>query len=208
MRRGGSIGVVALSLALSCAAGRGGGENGQLDLEEWASGPVRWLLLPSDRREIRGAGKSGSALNFVEAFWRLRDPDPETPDNEFRDTFLRRVEAADVLYAEDGMRGSLTARGRALVLLGAPPALQITTEPALTWNPKRRGARRAETEQINVEIWRYPPEDLPERFQGVLRALGESGGIELKFRAERRQTTLVSGEDYLLLAAKLALVRD
>ncbi|MDX1384910.1 MAG: GWxTD domain-containing protein, partial [Thermoanaerobaculia bacterium] len=82
------------------------------DLEQWAQGPVRWLLLPAEERELRRLDDPASAATFVERFWARRDPDPTTPGNPYREAFAQRVEAADLLYEEPELRGSLTDRGR------------------------------------------------------------------------------------------------
>src|SRR3954449_1580217 len=87
-------------------------------------GPTRWLMLPEEEKQYRRLRTSREVIDFVEAFWLRRDPDPETPSNEFAKEFYERVEAADRLYGEGGVRGSLTDRGRALVLLGPPPRMR------------------------------------------------------------------------------------
>lgn len=144
----------------------------------------------------------------MEGFWHLRDPDPSTADNAFRETFARRAEAADLLYAEGATRGSLTPRGRALLLLGPPVRLQVTTEPVLTWAAKKNRRESVVTRDVAVEIWRYPPADLPERFEAALRARGITDGAVLRFQVERDGTRLVDGEELLELAAAVAVVAE
>jgi GWxTD domain-containing protein len=177
-------------------------------LMSWAEGPVRWLLLPSEWRELKRIEDPAEALNFIEAFWRLRDPDPASTDNAYRATFSERVEAADLLYTSGSTRGSLTDRGRALVLLGPPPHMRLATERALAWKPGRRSSQRTTRREIRVEVWRYPEDELPAKFVRVLRAAGMVPDIEIKFRLGRRGATLADGENSLILAARLALVRD
>lgn len=169
---------------------------------------MRWLLLPSDWREIKRIEDPAEALNFIEAFWRLRDSDPASADNPFRATFAARVEAADLLYTAGPDRGSLTDRGRALVLLGPPPHMRLTVEPALAWKPGRRQSQRATRREIRVEVWRYPEDELPEKLVRVLRAAGLEPDIEIKFHLGRRGATLAAGGNSLILAARLALVQD
>lgn len=151
---------------------------------------------------------SAEAVNFIEGFWHLRDPDPATPENAFRETFARRAEAADLLYAEGATRGSLTPRGRALLLLGPPVRLQVTTEPVLSWTAKGSRRENVVTRDVGVEIWRYPAEDLPERFEAALRARGITDGAMLRFHLEKNGTRLVDGEELLQLAASVAVVSE
>lgn len=52
---------------------------------------------------------------YQEAFWKVRDPDPSTPVNEFRDEYLRRLE-----HARKSLNGPSSDRGRIYLLLGKP----------------------------------------------------------------------------------------
>ena len=58
---------------------------------------------------------------FVEAFWQRRDPNPNTPENEFRDEHYARVAYANEFYGRDtGRAGWRTDRGRFHIVLGPP----------------------------------------------------------------------------------------
>jgi len=61
-----------------------------------------------------------SRSEFVTNFWKVRDPRPETPENEFREEFEWRVAYADAHLSEDETRGSLTDRGAVFLLVGPP----------------------------------------------------------------------------------------
>jgi len=185
---------------------------GPEDLADWAEGPIRWLLLSSERREIRQVQDPEDASVFVEEFWSRRDPRPEDPGNPYREAYEQRVAAADVLYAEEGIRGSLTARGRALILLGSPSHLSITTRPALAWETQNPDDQRVTTERLSVEIWGYRREDLP---ASVLRAwLAKAKGgdeplaLTLTFRTDRQRSQIMEGENLLDLASRSAVVRE
>lgn len=52
---------------------------------------------------------------FQEQFWKARDPKPETPNNEYKMEFYRRLR-----YAETQLEGPNSDRGRIYVLLGEP----------------------------------------------------------------------------------------
>jgi GWxTD domain-containing protein len=56
---------------------------------------------------------------FIQEFWDKRDPDPDTPENEFREEFFRRIEYANERFIEGGP-GWNTDRGRIFIYLGAP----------------------------------------------------------------------------------------
>ena len=88
--------------------------------EDWADGPVRYLLTSEERRTFSQMFNPVSRSEFVTAFWRARDPKPETVENEFREEFERRVAFADSHFTDDEVRGSLTDRGMVFLLLGPP----------------------------------------------------------------------------------------
>lgn len=88
--------------------------------ENWADGPVRYLLTSAQRDDYKRLSTLAERTQFVEDFWKAHDPSPETPENEFRDEFERRVAFADARLGQEETRGSLTDRGMLFVLLGPP----------------------------------------------------------------------------------------
>ncbi len=88
--------------------------------EDWDRGPVHFLLTSQERQNFDRLSDPVTRSEFVVAFWKARDPRPETAENELREEFERRVAFADAHFAQDEVRGSLTDRGMAFVLLGPP----------------------------------------------------------------------------------------
>jgi len=88
--------------------------------EEWADGPARFLLTPEERLTFQHLADPVSRSEYVTAFWKARDPKPETPENEFRDEFEKRVAFADSRFTQGETAGSLTDRGMVFILLGPP----------------------------------------------------------------------------------------
>lgn len=68
-----------------------------------------FLNLPPSEREA-----------FIEEFWKKRDPDPDTEENEFKKEYLERIEMANLLFKGGGTPGWLQDRGRVYILLGPP----------------------------------------------------------------------------------------
>ena len=64
---------------------------------------VKYLITEEDRQR------------FQESFWRVRDPDPTTSVNEFKNEYYRRVE-----YARKNLNGQFSDRGKIYLLLGKP----------------------------------------------------------------------------------------
>ena len=174
-----------------------------------ADGPTRWLMLPEELRQVQRMRTNREAVDWLETFWRRRDPDPGQPGNETAKTFYQRVEAADRLYSDGGMRGSLTDRGRALILLGPPPVLRYSQKRAPAWEPGRPGGRPSiQTRDVVLESWVYALEDLPPELRERI-AKEEPGLTELVlvFLVEPRHTELLEGGKVLELAVRAA-VRD
>jgi GWxTD domain-containing protein len=192
-------------LALSCGPGivraRSSSAAGLAD------GPTRWLMLPDEIRQAERLGTTREAVDFVESFWRRRDPDPDEPGNPFAKAFYERVEAADRLYVDGGQRGSLTDRGRALILLGPPPVLRYSQRRVPAWDPSKPGSRPAiQSRNLVLEIWAYPITDLPPALaQRIAEKEPETVEISLSFAVEPRRTYLVEGHRYLEYAVRAAV---
>jgi len=84
---------------------------------------ARLVMTPSEEDLFRRLPDSGARKEFIEDFWDKRDPDPETPENEFKDEFDRRVAYANSHFNE-GKRGINTDRGRVYLFLGPPEKLE------------------------------------------------------------------------------------
>jgi len=183
------------------------------ELDGWTAGPVQWLLLPEERKELKNVETAAEAESFVEAFWRRRDGDAGEGDNPYRAEFAHRVEAADILYSDEGARGSLTDRGRALILLGPPTHVTVSTEPVMAWDPASDGGDRVTMRDVNVEIWGYRMEELPTGMLQIWMAKKKKAAedtltLTLMFRNVGRRTSLVEGEPLLEAAARAAVLQS
>lgn len=210
IRARGWLAAALLPLVSWLAGCRSGGANSSPGgTAALVGGPTLWLMLPEEQKQARRLGSTREAVAYIEEFWRRRDPDPNAPGNEFARTFYERVEAADELYPEGGTRGSMTDRGRALILLGPPPVLRYSQERVPTWEPGRPGAPPAvQSRHLVMETWVYPVAELPPELAELLAAEdGAPTEIVLVFAAEPRRTHLVQGEKYLEVAARAAVRR-
>jgi GWxTD domain-containing protein len=93
----------------------------------WADGPEGLLLTPEERTELAALTTDSEVAAFIQLFWARRDPDLDTPVNETRLDLQARVKAADEQFTEEGLRGSLSDQGKALILLGMPVERQVAT---------------------------------------------------------------------------------
>lgn len=106
----------------------------------WRDGPVRYLLSESEYERYGRLETDESRDAFVQRFWYRLDPDPATPENEFRERFSARCTEAATRFAERGRSGWRTDRGRVYLALGEPDTIE-----RLPGDP----------ESIGRELWTY-----------------------------------------------------
>ena len=85
---------------------------------------VGYIITKEERKiflELPDAGKD----DFIEEFWKRRDPDPDTAQNEYRLEYEDRLQRAGGLFRGEGRPGWLTDRGRIYILFG-PPSERLT----------------------------------------------------------------------------------
>ena len=196
--------VAGLFLTLVPGAEPGAAQTGSsVSAAPAVEGPIRWLMTSRELRRARDLDGPGEVVSFLEDFWRRRDPSPEDADNPFRQRFFQRVADADLLYEEENVRGSLSARGRVYILLGPPTRLaqfyERTPEVDLS---RSRGRGGPKSRYLLVETWSYRPEDLAPELRQTLTATGWPVELELRFTAEGGRYTLRQGASLLDLAAR------
>jgi GWxTD domain-containing protein len=104
---------------------------------------VRYYL-GDEAEELRGA-PPGERRARWDAFWKERDPDPGTPENERLDEFISRIRVAADRFPERGKPGWDTDRGKVYIRYGEPE--DIEQVPAGFNAPA-------------YEIWRYTSRNL------------------------------------------------
>jgi GWxTD domain-containing protein len=85
---------------------------------------VRYIVTGEERKiflELPDSGKDA----FIEEFWKRRDPDPDTEQNEFKIEYEDRLQKAGRLFHGEGRPGWQTDRGRIFILFG-PPQERLT----------------------------------------------------------------------------------
>ena len=79
-----------------------------------------YIVRQDDKRMWNSLSSVDARRNFLAAFWKARDPDPKTPENEMRDEYFKRIEEANKKYASNTREGWRTDRGRVYILYGPP----------------------------------------------------------------------------------------
>jgi GWxTD domain-containing protein len=124
----------------------------EADHKRWLDVDVRDIITPEEEAAFKKLSNSAERDNFIEAFWRRRDPSPDTEENEFKEEHYRRLAYADEHFGA-GMLGSKTDRGRVYIIHGPPDS--IDAHPA--GGPYQRTAQEGggQTSTYPFEIWRY-----------------------------------------------------
>src|ERR1700686_3742622 len=82
----------------------------------WADGPVQFLMTKEEKAVWLVLDSDAAADDFIALFWARRDPRPAPPRNEFREDFEARVKFADDQFSVGNSKGSMSDRGRIVVV--------------------------------------------------------------------------------------------
>src|SRR6267378_4153422 len=80
---------------------------------------LRWIATQQENDEIGKLKNEDDRKAFWDMFWKRRDPTPDTPENEARDSFYQRVQYANQHFATGGP-GWRTDMGRIYIVFGRP----------------------------------------------------------------------------------------
>ena len=80
-------------------------------------------------------------VRFIDSFWKARDPDLETEQNEYKQEYYERL-----AYARRRLRGIKSDRGRIYIILG---------------KPFETSSFSGVEQVVECELWRYHAEGRP-----------------------------------------------
>ncbi len=91
----------------------------------WLEQDAVYLITDIEKESFLDIEASDVRNAFIDAFWKRRDPNPATLENEFKVEHYRRMDYAnDVLSRETARPGWRTDRGRYYIVLGEPRGIQ------------------------------------------------------------------------------------
>ncbi|MDQ7054349.1 MAG: GWxTD domain-containing protein [candidate division KSB1 bacterium] len=99
---------------------------------------IAYIVRDQDREIWQSLTSVEAKREFLAAFWRARDPDPKTPENEMREEYFKRLEEANRRFRSYSRDGWRTDRGRVYILYG-PPITSIVTRALEIPNPTKSG---------------------------------------------------------------------
>src|SRR5829696_960090 len=63
--------------------------------KDWVSKDVAYIITKDERKAFDKLTTDEERENFIENFWRRRDPNPDTEENEYREEFYERIAYAN-----------------------------------------------------------------------------------------------------------------
>src|SRR5207253_11365757 len=67
--------------------------------KDWLDKDVAYIITDEERKAFKKLETDDERERFIEEFWRRRDPDPDTEENEFREEYYERIAYANEHYA-------------------------------------------------------------------------------------------------------------
>src|ERR1700689_19977 len=120
--------------------------------KKWVDEDVRWIITDQELKAFKSLSNDEERDNFIENFWRRRNPDPDSPENEFREENYRRIAYANEHFAP-GKPGWKTDRGHMYISYGKPDEIDAHPSGGSYERPMDEGG--GETSTFPFEDWRY-----------------------------------------------------
>ncbi|MGB6693755.1 MAG: GWxTD domain-containing protein, partial [Terracidiphilus sp.] len=83
----------------------------------WLNEEVPYIISDEERKAFMSLSNDEEREAFIENFWLRRNPNPDSPENEFREEHYRRIAYANEHFAA-GKPGWKTDRGRIYIMWG------------------------------------------------------------------------------------------
>ncbi|MBN1223194.1 MAG: GWxTD domain-containing protein [Candidatus Aminicenantes bacterium] len=94
----------------------------------WLDQVVPYIITAAEKEYFENLTNEEERGRFIQKFWDIRDPEPETPENEFKIEHYRRVALADKYFSRSGLEGRRTERGKMFILLGPPNEIKTDSK--------------------------------------------------------------------------------
>ena len=120
--------------------------------QKWVNEDVAYIITPEERKAYKQLTTDEERENFIENFWRRRDPNPDTEENEYREEYQERIVYANEHYAS-GIPGWKTDRGRIYITFGKPDEIETHPTGGSYDRPSYEGG--GETTTYPFEVWFY-----------------------------------------------------
>ena len=120
--------------------------------KRWLSTDVDYIITKEEKRAFLALQTDEERENFIENFWRRRDPNPDTEENEYREEYYERIAYANEKFTS-GIPGWKTDRGRIYIAWGKPDSIESHPAGGAYDRPSYEGG--GSTTTYPFEIWFY-----------------------------------------------------
>lgn len=134
--------------------------------QKWLSQDVAYIITGDEKKAFKALKTDEEREAFIENFWRRRDPNPDTEENEYREEYYERIAYANENFAS-GIPGWKTDRGRIYIAYGKPSSIESRPSGGSYDRPSYEGG--GSTTTYPFEVWFY------RNIEGV------GSGIEIEF---------------------------
>src|SRR6266446_6819707 len=134
--------------------------------KDWIEKDVAYIITDEERKAFKRLATDEEREQFIEAFWRRRDPVPDTEENEYREQYYERIAYANEHYTS-GIPGWKTDRGRIYITFGKPDEVETHPSGGNYERPSYEGGGSTTTYPFETWFYRY--------------LAGVGSGIEIEF---------------------------
>jgi GWxTD domain-containing protein len=134
--------------------------------KDWLDKDVTYIITDEERKAFKKLATDDERERFIEEFWRRRDPDPDTDENEFKEEYYERIAYANEHFAS-GIPGWKSDRGRIWIMFGKPDGRETHPMGGMYDRPSYEGGGSTSTYPFETWFYRYLP--------------GVGSGIEIEF---------------------------
>ncbi len=118
----------------------------------WLDVDVRWIITDQERKAFKSLSNDEERDAFIEQFWQRRNPDPDSPENTYREEHYRRIAYANEHFPA-GKPGWMTDRGMIYIKYGAADDIESHDGGGMYTRPMDEGGGGTST--YPFEIWHY-----------------------------------------------------
>jgi GWxTD domain-containing protein len=119
---------------------------------KWLNEDVKWIISDEEVKAFKSLANDEERDSFIEEFWRRRNPNPESRENEFKDEHYARIAYANEHFAA-GRPGWMTDRGHIYIAFGKPDSIDSHPSGGNYERPIEEGGGNTST--FPFEIWHY-----------------------------------------------------
>jgi GWxTD domain-containing protein len=120
--------------------------------KHWLEQDVPYIITDEETKAFKSLTNDEEREAFIEQFWLRRNPNPDSPDNEFREEHYRRITYANEHFAA-GRPGWKTDRGHIYIAFGPPDSIDSHPSGGAYERPMDEGG--GQTATFPFETWHY-----------------------------------------------------